>query len=151
MEEEKRSRRDAAHDIIGAEIEHALGGLCRKRFDRVACKIAAQVQRYRHDVVARDHQRLPCTRAVLAPIFQHLGEARPLLWTLMLAAELALPVTPTTIRDDSGEAIIDSGGIDGNRTAEARADHPDALGIDACLPRQEGQCIAGILDLLQTD
>src|SRR5260370_11611448 len=66
MKEEKRPRRDAAHNIIGAEIEPALGGLCRTRFDRVSGKIAAQVRRYLHALAAPHPQRLPRSRAAPA-------------------------------------------------------------------------------------
>src|SRR3974377_1846224 len=41
VQEEQWPRRNTADDIIGAEVEHALRGLGRKRFNRIAGEIAA--------------------------------------------------------------------------------------------------------------
>src|SRR5215475_2879427 len=94
MDQEQRPRRDLADHVGCAELEHALRGLGRKHLDRVLGEIVPQVRRDRHDLIARHHQRLAGVGAVRAALLQHLGEPRPLLRALVLAAKLALTVTP---------------------------------------------------------
>ena len=151
VQKEQRPRRNASDHVVGAEVEHALRRLRRKRFDRVAREIAAQMRRDRHDVVARHHQRLAGAGAVLAAFFEHSGEARPRLRARVLAAELALAIAPAAIGDDRGDARIDTAGIDRDRAAEARADHADARGIDRGMLGEKRQRIARVLDLLEAD
>src|SRR5207237_7122587 len=129
----------------------ALRGLRRERLDRVAGEIAAQMRRHRHDLVARHHQRLAGAGAVFAAFFQHFGEARPRLRALVLAAELALAVAPAAVGDDRGDALVDTTGVDCDRPAEARADEADALRIDRGMLGEKGECIARVLDLLETN
>ncbi len=88
---------------------------------------------------------------MLAALFEHIGEARPFLGTLVLAAELALAVAPAAVGDDRRDALVDAAGIDGNRAAEARSDHADARGIDRGMPGEEGERAAGVLDLVEAD
>src|SRR5438270_8814538 len=109
------------------------------------------MRRDRHDLVAWHHQRVAGTGAVLAAFFQHLGEARPRLWALVLPAKLALAVAPAAVGDDRGDALVDATGVDCDRPAEARADEADALRIDRGMLRQERQRAVRILDLFKTD
>src|SRR6516164_395892 len=88
---------------------------------------------------------------MLAPFLEHVRKARPLLRTFVLATEFAFAIAPAAVGDDRSHALVDAGGIDRDRTAEARADNGDARGINIGLARQEGQRIAGILDLLEAD
>ncbi len=117
----------------------------------LAAEVVAQVRRDRHDVVARHHQRLAGPGAVLAALLQHVGEARPFLRALVLAAELALAVAPAAVGDHGGDALVDAAGVNGNGAAEARSDQADARGVDRRVRGEEGQRAAGILDLLQAD
>src|SRR4051812_43887896 len=104
-----------------------------------------------HDVVARHHQRLARSGAMLAAFLEHVGETRPLLRALVLPPELALAVAPAAIGHDRGNPLIHARGIDRDRTAEARSDDGNARRVDARLPRQKGQRAAGVLDLLEAD
>src|SRR5262249_11398339 len=88
---------------------------------------------------------------VLAALFEHGGEARPRLWALVRAAELAFAVAPATVGNDRGDALIDAAGIDRNRAAEARSDQADARGIDRRMLAEEGKRVARVLDLLEAD
>ena len=94
MDQQQRPRRNFCDHFVGAEVEHALRRLRRKRFDRTAGKIVAQVRRNRHDLVTWHHQRLAGSCAVLATVRQHLGKTRPFLRTFVLAAKFPLAVTP---------------------------------------------------------
>src|SRR5262245_18394955 len=107
--------------------------------------------RDRPDVVARHHQRFAGLGAMGAALLQHPGEAHPFLRALVLAAELALPVAPATVRDYRGDALIDAARIDRDGAAEARADHRDALGISGRMLGEPGQRVAGVIDLLEAD
>ena len=49
--------------------------------------------------------------AMLAPVGQHLGEARPVLRALVLAVEFALAVAPAAVGDDGSDACIDTPGM----------------------------------------
>src|SRR5262245_14155730 len=151
VQQQQRSRRNSTHDVVGAEVVHALRGLRRERVDGISGEVVAQVRRDRNDVVARHHQRLAGPGAVLAAFLEHVGEARPFLRALVLAAELALAVAPTAVGDHRRDALVDAAGIDGDRTAEARADDADAFRIDRRMLGEEAQRAARILDLLEAD
>ena len=151
MQQQERTRRNAPDHVVGAEVEHALRRLGRKRVNRIAGEIVAQVRRDRDDVVTRHHQRLAGLGAMLPACFQHAGEARPFFRALVLAAELALAVAPPAVGNDGGDAFIDAAGIDGDGAAEARADDADPLRVDRRMVGKEGQRAARVLDLLQAD
>src|SRR5262249_13672483 len=151
VQQQQRPRRNTPHHLVGAEVEHALRGLGRKRLDGIGGEIVAQVRRDRHDVVARHHQRFAGFGAVLAALLEHAGEARPFLRSLVLAAELALAVAPAAVGDDRGDALVDAAGIDRDCAAEARADQADAGGIDRRMLGEEAERAPGVLDLLETD
>src|SRR5207244_3288311 len=89
--------------------------------------------------------------AVAAALFEHPRELGPRLGGRMLAAELALAVTPATIGDDRRDPLIDPAGIDRDGAAEARADRRDAVGIDRRVLRQRGEGIARVRHLFQAD
>src|SRR5262249_10288670 len=55
MQQEQRTRGDAADQVVGAEVEHALRGLGRKRLNGFVGEIAAQMRR----APARRGQRAP--------------------------------------------------------------------------------------------
>ena len=69
----------------------------------------------------------------------------------MLTAKFAFAVPPTAVGDHRGDARIRSGRIHGDRAAEARADHPDAIGIDRRVAGEEIERVAEIIDLFETD
>src|SRR5262245_45408460 len=151
MQQQQRPRRNATHDVVGAEVEHALRRLRRERVDGIGSKVIAQVRRDRNDVVARHHQRLAGPGAMLSALLEHVGEARPFLRALVLAAELALAVAPAAVGNDRRHALVDPAGIDRDRATEARADDADALGIDRRMLGEEAERAARILDLLEAD
>src|SRR6516162_4957108 len=107
------------------------------------------MRRDRDDVVARHHERFAGPGAMLATLLEHVGEARPFLRALVLAAELALAVAPAAVGDDGGDARIDAAGMDRDRPAETRSDEADACGVDRGVLGKEGERIARVLDLLQ--
>src|SRR5262245_41536444 len=45
VQQQQRPRRDAAHDVVRAEVEHALRGLRRERVDGVGGEVVAQMRR----------------------------------------------------------------------------------------------------------
>src|SRR5262245_3198197 len=151
MQQQQRPRRNATHDVVGAEVEHALRRLRRKRVDGIGSEVVAQVRVDRNDVVARHHHRLASPGAMLAALLEHVGEARPFLRALVLAAELALAVAPAAVGNDRRHALVDPAGIDRDRATEARADDADALGIDRRMLGEEAERAARVLDLLEAD
>src|SRR6266550_2694868 len=88
---------------------------------------------------------------MLAAVGQHLGETCPFLRTVVLAAKFPLAVAPAAVGDHRREALIDAAGVDCYRAAKARSGDADAGAIDRGMLRQEGERVAGILDLVKAD
>jgi hypothetical protein len=60
----------------------------------------------------------------------------------VLATEFSFAVAPPAVGDDRGNAIVDTAGIDCDRSAEARTDNTDALTVDLGVLREEGERVA---------
>src|SRR5689334_8559763 len=88
---------------------------------------------------------------MLAPVLEHLREARPFFGGLVLAAELALAVAPAAVGDHSRKALVDAGGVKGDGAAEAGADDRHARAVDGAVVSEKAQGIAGVFHLFQTD
>ena len=150
VQEQERPGRDLADHVVGPERVHALDHVERKLHDRARRDVAPQGRRNRHDVVARDHDRL--ARLLAAPaLLEHGAESLPGLGRFVLLAEFLLPVAPAAGRDARGDPLVDPRRVDGDRGAEARADHADAIGVDLGPRRQESERAPGVLDLLEAD
>src|SRR6476660_2465771 len=113
--------------------------------------MAAQMFWYRHDVVARHHQRLARLLAVAFSFRQHVGELLPGRLARMLTAELPLAVAPAARCDRRGDALVDAADIDRDGSTEARSDHADAVALDVRMLGQEGQRVARGPDLLKAN
>src|SRR6058998_3601695 len=84
-------------------------------------------------------------------LLEHGAESLPGLGRFVLLAEFLLSITPAAGRDARGDPRVDPRRVDGDRGAEARADHPDTIGVDLGPRRQEPEGTPGVLDLLEAD
>src|SRR4029434_6137336 len=83
--------------------------------------------------------------------FQHVAEAAPCLRCRMLAAELALAVTPTAAGDHCGHSPVRAACKYGHGRGETASHQADALGVDLRAGGEVGQRIARIRHLIETD
>ena len=69
----------------------------------------------------------------------------------MLAAEFTFAVAPASVGYDGGNALVDAGGVDRDRAAEAGTDRRDTLGRDRRVPRQERERVTRIFHLFEAN
>src|SRR4029453_5378137 len=84
-------------------------------------------------------------------LLQHVGEAAPCLRCWMLAAELALAVSPTAAGDHRRHPPVRAPAEPGQGPPEAAPHQADALGVDFGAGGEVGQRIARIRHLIETD
>jgi hypothetical protein len=69
----------------------------------------------------------------------------------VLLAELLLAITPAARRDARGDPLVHTRRVDGDRGAEARTHHSDAVGIDLGPGGEKREGALRVLDLLEAD
>ena len=149
VKQQQGARRDVRDHVLGAKFVHADRSLDRHLEQRLGREILAQRLGDRHHVETRYPHALSGFRLVASAALQEVGEPRPGFGGRMLAAELALAISPSAGRDHTGNSLVDSGGVDRDGGTEAVADHSDPLGIDLVAPCDEGERALGVGDLVE--